>query len=296
MNDQKKFIIICDSSCNLTEDLLEKYDIKIIPYIINVDGKDVPCYEKGISLEKKVKELSEKMKNGAKILTSLVNGERFQEAAEPYLKEGKDVLFISLSSGISGTFVSANNACKKLMKKYPERKCYAVDSLAASLGEGLLAIEAANLRDQGKSVDEVKAAIDASKKDVRQIFTVDDLKNLLAGGRISRLTATVGTLLQIKPLLKGNEEGKIVSYGKVKGMKKALRSLAEEFAATVKNPKDQVVAIAHFCAEENAKWLAETIKAMTGVKDVIISYYDMCTGVHVGIGTVALFYKGAGRA
>lgn len=295
MCNHKNFVIVTDSASNLTEDLLKKYDIKMLPYIVDIDGVEVYCYEEGMDYEASSKDFYNKMRAGVKIKTTLINGERFRDFVEPYLKDGSDVLFISLSSGVSGTYSSVEKVCKDLMLEYSERKCYAIDSLAASFGEGLLAMEAAHLRDEGIGINEVRDILDTRKMKMRQIFTVEDLEYLMRGGRISRITAVVGSILQIKPLLKGNEEGKIVSYLKVKGKKRALETMAREFVDTAVRPEEQVIAIAHCDCIEDAQALADKIRALSPVKDILIKGYDFCTGAHVGPGTVALFFWGEKR-
>ncbi len=295
MSLNNDFIIITDSASNLTYDILKIYDIKMISYIIEVDGKETYCYNEEIDFEILAKDYYDKMRNDVVIKTSLVNGERFADKAEPYLKEGKDVLFISLSSGVSGTFNSVNNKCAELKEKYPERECIAFDSMGASLGEGLLAIKAAELRKDGLNILETVEELKISRGKLRQIFTVDDLKYLMKGGRISKLTAVVGSLLNIKPLLKGNEQGQIVSYGKIKGKKRALETLAKECAETIVNAEEQTIAISHCDSLSDAEYLAEKIKELSPVKNVLIRSYDMCTGAYVGPGTVALFFWGDKR-
>lgn len=285
------FVIVTDSSSNITEELLKEYDIKMLPYIITIDGEDFLCYEEGMDFEASVKNLYDSIKGGAKVTTTLINGERFCDFVEPYLKEGKDVLFLSMSSGVSGTYNAVSHACEELSLKYPDRKCVAIDTLAASLGEGLLVLRAAELKKDGKSLNEIVAIVNEEKKSIRQVFTVDDLKYLMNGGRISRLTAVVGTLLHIKPVLKG-DQGKIVSHSKVKGRKKALDSLVEDFIRTAIEPEKQTVALTHFGAKEDAEYVAKRISESVKVKEFLIRDYDMCTGTYVGPGTVALFFLG----
>ncbi len=295
MCNHENFVIVTDSASNLTEDLLKEYDIKMLPYIVDIDGVEVYCYEEGMDYESSSKDFYDKMRAGVKIKTTLINGERFRNFVEPYVKDGSDVLFVSLSSGVSGTYSSTEKVCKDLMLEYPERKCYAIDSLAASFGEGLLVMEAAHLRDEGIGINEVRDILDTRKMKLRQIFTVEDLEYLMRGGRISRITAVVGSILQIKPILKGNEEGKIVSYLKVKGKKRALETMAREFADTAVCPEEQVIAIAHCDCMEDAQALADKIRALSPVKDILIRGYDFCTGAHAGPGTVALFFWGEKR-
>jgi len=291
MANEKNFILITDSASNITEDLLKKYDIKMLPYIISVDGADMYCYEEDMDFEASSRELLSSMKNGAAIKTSLINGDRFRDFAEPYLKAGSDVMFISMSSGISGTYNSVANMCAELSLLYPQRKCLALDTQAASLGEGVLVLLAAKLRQEGKSIDEVFNSVEEEKKKLRQVFTVDDLGYLLRGGRISRLTAVVGTLLHVKPILCG-ENGKIVSCGKVKGRKKALDSLVEDYIKNSAGYKNEVIAIADFAAKEDAQYVADKIRESGYAGEFLMRTYDLCTCTYVGPGCVALFFRG----
>ena len=174
-------------------------------------------------------------------------------------------------------------------------QCYVVDSLAASFGEGLMVLKLAELRKKGFSIQEARDWLEQSKLKMRQVFTVGDLHFLRRGGRLSGAAAFVGSLLNIKPLLKGNEEGQIVLNGKTRGMKKALDSLAKDLQEHIVSPETQTIAIAHCDCESDATYLADKIRSLVNVKDIIIRYYDLCTGAHVGPGTVALFYMGDHR-
>lgn len=295
MLNEKKFVLITDSASNLTDDLLKEFDVRMLPYVITVNGEEMYCYEDGMDIDEFSKKLCSEINGGAEIKTSLINGERFRDFVECYLKNGEDVLFISLSSGVSGTYNSVKIMAEELCREYPDRKCYVIDSKAASLGEGLLVLEAARLRGEGKDIDEVKTFVEKRRSELRQVFTVDDLGFLVRGGRISRLTAVVGSLLHIKPLLKG-DDGKIVSYGKVKGRKKALDALIDDFKSNSVGRKNDLIAIAHFCAGEDAEYVASGLREKCGYKgEILIRSYDICTSCYVGPGTIALFFNGENR-
>lgn len=283
------FHIVVDSGCNLTDDLLDRYDISALSYRARLNGKEFLCYEKGRDYEKAAKEYYRAMREGADVATSLVNEEMVKEAVEPYLSKGQDVLFISISSGVSGTYRQAIAAAESFKGKYTA-KLVPFDPLAASFGAGMLAIQAAIWRDEGKDIDEVFSLLEEMKWRVTQVFTVEDLSYLKKGGRISPLVAIVGTLLKVKPVLRGNDEGKIVIGSKVVGRKKAMNALIDLYATKAVNPQEQTLYIAHADCEEEALAVAKGMKERAGYKDLVIRQYDLCTGTHVGPGTIAVFF------
>lgn len=290
------FDIFVDSSANIPDGLIEKYDIGVIPYYCTVDGQERPCYEKDSSFAVTAKKYYDDIRRGADIKTSLVDAQRIVSACEPSMAEGKDVVMVTISSGISGTFNQANEAKKILEEKYPECRMYVCDSSNASLGEGLQALKAANLRDLGESAKSCADWLKTNAYKFNSYFTVGDLKYLRKGGRISATLAIAGTILNIKPILKADSgvNAKIAFCGKERGRKKALLALANYFKQFAVQPDSNAVAIAHADCEDDAKELAEMIKEY-GAKDIIIEYYDLCTGSHVGPGTVALFFYGKDR-
>lgn len=290
------FDIFVDSSANLSDEMIARTGIKVISYICTVNGKDTLCYEDGKPFSLTAKEYYENMIAGAEVKTSLIGEARITEAITPSFENGRDVLFVTISSGISGTYNQAIQAKKALQEQFPERKLYVVDAANASLGQGLLAVKAANLRDMGESAETCAKWIEDNRYKMNSYVTVGDLKYLRKGGRISATLAIAGTLLNIKPLLRadGATPAKLTFYGKERGRKKALEALADAFSSNVVNPENQTVAIAHCDCTEDANRLAEMIRER-GARDIVIEYYDMCTGSHVGPGTVALFFMGKDR-
>lgn len=290
------FDIFVDSAANLTDEMKAQTGIKVIPYICTVDGKPMPCYEEGVKFSETAKFFYDKMAAGAEIKTSLIGEDRIIEAVTPSMEQGKDVLLITIATGISGTHAQALQAQKTLGEKYKNCKLYVADSANASLGEGLLAVNAAALRDLGESAKTCCEWVEENKYRMNSYLTVDDLKYLRRGGRISTTLAIAGTLLNIKPIIRadGGSPAKLAFFGKERGRKKSLEKLAEHFAQNVSSPESQTVAITHTNCEEDALKLAEMVKAL-GAKDVVIEYYDVCTGSHVGPGTVALFFMGNDR-
>ena len=289
-----KFDIFVDSSANLTEKMIEDCGIKVISYVCTCDGKEVICYKDGNTFAQSAKDFYAAMSAGADVSTSLITQERFEAEWEPSLKEGRDVLMFTISSQVSGTNHQANLAAEALMKKYPARKIYVADSVNSSLGEGLLAVKAANLRDMGETLDTCAKWIENNKWKMNSYFTVSDLKYLRKGGRISGVTALAGTLLNIKPILKADGNGRIVMCGRVKGRRKSVAELADYYKNYAVFPEGQTAAICHCDCEDEANALADMIRQL-GAKDVTVEYYDIVSGAHVGPGTIALFFMGKDR-
>jgi len=291
----KTFDIYADSAANLTEEMIAATGITMIPFSCIVDGAEMKCFENGRPFEATAKEYYEKMARGAEIKTSLIGESDFIDAVTPSLKQGRDVMIVTLSQGISGTYNQAVNAQKTLKKLYPHNKVIVCDSANASLGEGLLAANAARLRDMGESIDTCAKWIEENKYKLNAYVTVNDLKYLRKGGRISATLAIAGTLLNIKPIIKadGGSPAKLTFSEKERGRKRALECIANKFTE-LSDTTNQTVAIAHCNCPDDAEKLAELVKER-GASDVIIEYYDLCTGAHVGPGTVALFFMGKDR-
>lgn len=283
------FEIVTDTSSNLQNKVVEEYSIKRIPFSYYVDGKEYTCMDTD-SFDAEA--YYAKIKSGVKVTTSQVTPQRFVENFEPMLKEGKDILFVSMASGISGSCSSAGIAANQLKEDYPERKIEIVDSMGASLGEGLIALEGAKLRSKGIGLEETAARLRDMTRRMCQIFTVDDLMHLRRGGRLSNLSAIVGTVLQIKPLLKGSSDGKIVAFHKVRGRKRAIEALAERFDKYAVEPAKQLVGIAHSACKKDAEYLAELIKRNNPPAEIMMVDYEPVTGSHVGPGALALFFFG----
>lgn len=293
---EMSFEIFCDSSANLPDELRSLYEIKVIPYSCIVNGTERRCLEEGVPFRTSAKKLYEEMRAGAEIKTSLINCNRIVESFAPVLDAGKDVLFVTIASGISGTYNQALKAKAELEKRYPSRKVAVKDSANASMGEGLLVLNVARLREMGESLDTCEKWLDMNTYKLNSYLTVADLKYLRRGGRVSLPLAIVGSLLNIKPILKadGGNNAKIVFAGREHGRKKALSALLTAFKENAVHPETQTVAITHADCEDEALELARELKAL-GVKDVIVEYYDVCTGAHVGPGTIALFFMGKDR-
>lgn len=283
------FVIITDTSANIDTQVAKGNNIMVLPFSYYIDGDEYTCTDTD---KFDAKEYYNSIRGGIKVTTSQINPQQYIDYMEPVLKEGKDILFIGLSSGISGSYESACIAGAQLRGEYPERKIQLIDSLGAGLGEGLLALRAARCRDNGMELEETKARILKFRKRMYQVFIVDDLMHLRRTGRLSNSSAVIGTVLNIKPLLKGNENGKIVAFGKARGRRQAIKAMAEKYAALVENPQVQLVGISHADCEEDALWLKELIERKCAPKEIMLVKHEPVTGSHIGPGSLALFFEG----
>ncbi|MEE1161530.1 MAG: DegV family protein [Acutalibacteraceae bacterium] len=283
------FAILTDSASNLTAKQLRDNDITAIPFPYFLKGKEYGC-----ELLETFDDMAfyAALRNGEKVTTSQINPQRYTDFMRPLLEGGKDILFIGISSGISGAYASATIAKEQLAEEFPDRKIELVDSLGASLGEGLMVLKAAEYRKEGKSLTETAEEIRVHIEKMYQVFTVDDLMFLKRTGRLSNLSAAVGTVFGIKPLLKGNEEGKIVAFGKIRGRGKVIATLAEKYDKLVKDPETQTVGISYCDCKEDAKALAELINKTNPPKKLIIVKHEPATGSHLGPGALALYFEG----
>lgn len=290
----RKFDIYVDSAANLNDEMIDNCDIKVISYTCSIDGVEMECYQKGVPSDQIAKKFYDAMRNGGETKTTLVNAEKIKTAVTPSLEAGRDILLITISSQISGTFNQAKTAAAELKKLYPKRKMLVVDSFNASLGEGMLAMHAARLGELGEDVETCAKWLESHRLNVNSVFTVSQLKFLKRGGRISATLALAGTLLNIKPILKGDANGKLAFAGTERGRRKALARLADQFEKNVIGPESQTVCITHADCLEDALLLKDMVIAR-GATDVVINMYDLCTGAHAGPGTVALFFMGKER-
>ena len=285
--------VFVDSAANIPAVDVKKYGINVVSFVNVVNGKSMVNFNPDLSLEeerKLGKEFYDAIRAGAEIKTSLVNTGDFVDAFEPVLKEGKDIIYFSLSKNISGTYNAALIASEDLAETYPERKVLLVDSLNASLAQGIMAIYATMMRDKGVSVEEVARVLNDAVIKMNGVFTVGDLKYLAKTGRISSATALAGNVLNVKPILRGNKEGYIVQFRKCRGRKKSLDTLVDLVCDNIVEPEKQIIGIAHADAYEESLYVIDKIKERVQVKDVINASYDYCTGTHVGPDTIALFF------
>ncbi|MBQ7386209.1 MAG: DegV family protein [Ruminococcus sp.] len=281
------FSIITDSTSNLKSSFLNLNGIKIIemPYFIN--GREFTCAEIESFNDA---DYYEKIKEGTLVTTSQINPQQVTDAFEEELKKGMDIIFIGLSSGLSGSFKSAQIAKAELEEKYPHRKILLIDSLGAALGIGLCVYFANKYRKKGFSAEETFEKVNIIRDRVYQVFIVDDLMHLKRTGRLSNVSAAVGCMLGIKPLLKGNSEGKIVVTGKIRGRKQAVSALADKCIKLIKNT--EVIGITYAGCEEDAVMLKKLIEDKLGKLKFIMEKHEPVTGSHIGPGALALYFVG----
>ena len=283
-----RYAIVTDTSANLPEELLQQNEITVIPFSYYVDEQEY----RGDGRFDGAK-YYEMMRAGKPVTTSQINPARYCDYLEPLLADGQDILFVGMSSGISGSFASAQAAASMLRESYPERRICTIDTLGASLGEGLVVLRAAALKAMGASLKVVEHQLLAMRDRIYQVFTVDSLKYLCRTGRLSNAAAAVGTVLQIKPLLKGNEKGQIVSFAKLRGRRRSVEALAEQYDRLAVDPEDQIVGIAHADCPEDAALLERLLRRNRPPRQILTVCYEPVTGSHVGPGTLALFFQGA---
>ena len=281
------FNIVTDTSSNLPTAYLEQERITVIPFTFHTESGEQSCMDTATF---DAKAFYTAMRNGEKVTTSQIPPQRFVDYLHPMLERGEDVLFVSMSSGISGSYASSKIAANQLSEEFPDRKILTVDTYSASLAEGIVVMRAVECREQGMSIEETYKLLRALRHRVAQIFTVGDLRYLKRTGRLSNLEAAVGTVLQIKPLLKGDPEGKIVCFAKVRGRQKAIEAIAKRYEELVVEPETQTVCISHADCEADAQILASLLRRSKKPKDILIVDYEPVTGSHVGPGALALFF------
>ncbi len=283
------FAIITDSPANVPMSFVKKEDITVIPFSYYLGEKEylTTDFEAFASSE-----YYQKIRDGEKVTTSQVPPQKYKEIFEKFILEKKDIIYICLSSGVSGSYQSSLIAKEELLSVYTDANIEIIDSLGASLGEGLLVYKAAALRADGLNVKEAAQTLEKAKRYIYQVFTVGDLKYLKQTGRISGAKAIAGTILNIKPILKGNKDGKIVEALKVRGRKKAIETLAQRYFELVRNPEEQIIGISHCDCEEEAKLLESLIKAELPPKEIVMVMHEPATGSHIGPDSLAIYFEG----
>lgn len=293
------FQIVVDSAANLPAEVAKQYGIKVISFVNLVDGKELICFDPDLTPEEeraKGTEYYNAIRSGADVKTGLISSGIFEEEFRKIMEQGDDVLYFSLSKNISGNFNSARIAAEELNEEAPGgRKIRLIDSLNASLAQGILAIYASEMRELGKEVDEVADLLETYPPKMNGVFTVGDLKYLSKTGRIHGVVALVGNALSIKPILRGNAEGYIVQFKKCRGRKAAVKELISLVVDNIENPEEQIIGIAHADAYEESLYIMEEIQKKVSVRGFINTSYDYCTGSHVGPETLALFFMGKDR-
>ena len=288
-----EYIIMTDSSCDLPASLAEEMELTVLPLYVDVDGKKYANFLD--EREIKFKDIYAMLRTKCMAKTSAVNMNDFMEPMERHLREGRDVLYIGFSSGLSGTYNAGVLAARELSEKYPERKVYTVDSLCASLGQGLLIWHAWQEKRKGRSIEEVRDFTENTKLHLCHWFTIDDLMFLKRGGRVSGATAVVGSMLSIKPVMHVDNEGHLIKVSTARGRKASIKALADEAEKRGIDLQNQTVFISHGDCLDEANYLGDIMRSRFNVKDVLINYVGPVIGAHSGPGTIALFFLGTER-
>ena len=285
------FVVFADGSANLPQSMLA--GITLLPCDYVLDGK--PGTYLGDLENFDGHAFYQSLAAGKKMTTSLLNTQCFLDGFTPVLDQGKDVIYVSMSSGISGTCNAARIAAEELMETYPDRYVHIVDSKGCGFGSGLLAVRAAAMSREGMDAREAGALLDEEVPHACQYFTVDDLNYLKRTGRVSGATAAIGTVLNIKPILYGDSTGHIVSCSKVRGRKKSVKALADKYREKKMDGPDQIICISHGDCLEDARILAEYVREITPGIPIAICQHEPFSGAHVVPGMLALFFRGKER-
>lgn len=281
------YTVFTDTSANIPTPMLKERDIKIIAFKYMYEGVEHTCLD---TAEFDGDKFYATIRGGLAVTTAQIPPQHYMDTFAPSLEAGNDVLFVSMSGGISGSCNSARIAAEELKEQYPQRSVQVIDTLGASLGEGLVALRAAELRDAGVELMRAVEELNLMCKRMCQVFTVDDLMHLRRGGRLSNISAVVGTVLHIKPLLIGNENGQIISIAKLRGRKRAIETLAERFDEHAVEPEKQLVGIAQAGCREDAEYLVSLLNKNRPPREILTVEYEPVTGSHVGPGALALFF------
>lgn len=285
------FEIVTDSSCNLVEDMIDDFGLHILPLTFMVDGED-KVYQSYLKGERtNLKQFYTMMREGKVFTTSLPNMADTEALFRSLLEAGKDVLYLGFSSALSGTHEAVRMLCMQLASEYPERTVRAVGTLAASGGQGLLVYHACMKAREGATLEETAQWVEENRLHLAHWFTVDDLMFLLRGGRVSKVSAYMGTMLNIKPVMHVDNEGRLIPMEKVRGRKKALQALVKHMEDSAWKPvADQPVFITHGDCIEDVEYVSDLIREKFGDAKITVNYVDPVIGAHSGPGTLALFF------
>lgn len=289
-----EYIITTDTTSDLPENYIKEHNITVLPLTYVLEGV---TYNQDNGLEYSV--FYDKMRNGLMPTTSQINPEEAKVAFQKVIDTGVDILHIAFSSGLSGSYNNTRMAAEELMEEHPERKIIVIDSLCATLGEGLLVHKAVRLKDQGKTMEEVAKWLEENKLHICHNFTPEDLFHLYRGGRVSKTAAVLGTMVNVKPVLHVDNEGHLIALSKVRGRKKSLITLVDnmerQMGTYLKENKDDAVFIGHGDCEEDAQFVADLIKERCGIENFLIDYIGPVVGAHTGPGIIAILFMGESR-
>ena len=277
--------IVTDTCCDFPQQMYEECNLSVVPLTLNFRGQAYRAFPEAL-----LKKVYNGLRAGETATTSAANPEDWAAAIRPVLEQGEDVLVLAFSSGLSTTYQSAVIAANDLMEAFPDRTVKVVDTLAASMGQGLFVWYACKKRDEGMSLDALYTWCEENKRQLAHWFTVDDLMYLKRGGRVSAATAILGTMLQIKPVLHVDDQGHLINVSKVRGRKASLDALVRKMEETALPGENETVFISHGDCLEDAQYVAQQVQEKCGAKQVIISYVGGVIGSHSGPGTVALFF------
>ena len=286
----KDFVITVNSTVDMPKEWLEEREIKVVPLRYTMDGTTYVDME-GLS----VKEFFAKLREGKMSVTSQVNPDEAKDALEKYVKEGKDILHLAFTSALSGTYNSMRLAAEELREEYPEANIIVIDTLCACMGEGLLAHYAYEMKKIGKTMDEIAQWVEDNKLRVGHQVTVDDLHHLHRGGRVSKTSAIVGSMVKIKPILIVNDEGRLVVAAKERGRKKSISTIVNMAMERMGEDDKEIAFVTHGDCLEEAEYLANLLKEKAGVKEVLINNIGTVIGSHTGPGVLAVFHMGNKR-
>lgn len=286
----RDYVIVTDSSADLTEELLQELKISTVQLEVLVDGM---AAQKNCDVD--IRDFYAQLRSKKGATTSAVNPDSFLKVFEKLAQQDVDLLYLGFSSGLSSTFSSGAIAMQELSEKYPDRKLYAVDTLCASMGQGLLVYLAAKMKQNGADIDTVRDYVENNKLKLAHWFTVDDLFFLKRGGRVSAATAVVGSLLSIKPVMHVDNEGHLINVAKVRGRRAAVDALFDRMKSTMIPNANETAFISHGDCIEDAEYLANRIRNELGIEDVKINFVGPVIGAHSGPGTLALFFLGNER-
>lgn len=282
-----EYVIVTDSGSDISVELISELGIGVMPIHYNLDGKEYMNYPD--HSEYSVSDFYAAIKSGKPVSTAALNMVDIEDALTPYLKDGKDVIYIVFSSGLSSTYQNARNTVETLREEYPDRKIEAVDSLCASFGQGLLVYLCAKKKEAGATFEEVVEYANEIKHNIVHEVTVDDLGQLKRGGRISPTTAFFGSVLQIKPMIYVSPEGKLVSYDKKRGRQAAIKALSDKIVEQCCDEADTPIFISHGDCEDDALTVADMIRAKLPNKKFFMNYIGPVIGGHSGYKTLAVF-------
>lgn len=285
-----EYVITVNSTVDLPKEWLEERHVPVFPLKYTIEDK---TYEDMSGLSSK--EFFQKLREGKMATTTQINPEQAKESFEPLLKEGKDILYLGFSSGLSGTYNSMRIAAEELKEEYPDRKLIVIDTLCACLGEGLLLYYALKRKSEGMSIDELAEWVEENKLHICHDVTVDDLNHLHRGGRISKATAVVGTMVKIKPIIHMDNQGKLQVIGKERGRKKSLNKIVDMAVEQARGWENDIIMITHGDCLEDAEYVAGLVREKMGIDNILINNIGTVIGSHTGPGVVAVFCMGSQR-